>query len=626
MALLSPGVEVVEKDMSLTVSTAGSSFGAYVGAFKKGEANKVKLITNETQLKNIFGAPDNSTYKDFFTCAHFLKYTDSLWVVRAVDDTFNVKTEVEATTANNLDNQDNKVTFNDISKLKVGAKYSFKEDGENIYTIKSIDTPSNSAIFVEEITDTIRLGTKIYRRECTTNAFCEIQKDGEQAITTDEVTAELIANEEDFSFVLPSISFTADESKLKFIAKDAGMVGNSLSVAIATPTDFENNEEFKKGITVNSLFQYAPVDKQFAVIVLENDKIVETFIVSIDPSEVNEYNKSVFCETVINKKSSYIYVKCNTTSDDMPNSALDSKIVKLKFGKDGAPSKANLASALEYLADPETIDVDIVLANEQIKTQCIEFAEKRADCICYLGMDEDQVVGLKADKVIENVVKARQALSNTKFATLIDNYIQVYDKYNDKDRWLAPVGYAAGLRAFINNKDGHWFASAGLDNGQLTGVTKIAYSPNNAQRDQLYKNDINPVVNFPGQGIVLWGQKTLYGKPSVFDRVNVRMLFNYLERTIAKSAKYVIFTQNDEIQRNLFISLIDPVLAQVKTRRGIDDYKIVCDSTNNTPLVVSNNQFVADILIKPTYVTEFITLNFVAVGATLSFDEVIGAV
>lgn len=626
MALNSPGVEVIEKDMSLTVSTAGSSFGAYVGAFKKGEANKVTLITNETQLKNIFGAPDNQTYKDFFTCAHFLKYTDSLWVVRAVDDTLNVKEQVEATQANSLDKQDNKVTFNDVTKLKVGAKYSFKEDGENIYTIASIDTASNSAIFEEEITDTIRLATKIFRRSGTTNAFCEIQKEGSLAITSDEVSAELITNAEDFSFKKNSISLTSDEVKLKFVARDSGMVGNSISVAIATPDDFTNNAELKTGISVNSLFQYYPVGKQFAVIVLENGKVAETFLVSADPQEVNDYNKSIYCEDVINRTSSLVYIKCNTAITDAPASCLDSKIVKLKFGKDGAPSKANLASALDYLADPETIDVDIVLANETIKTQCIEFTEKRADCICYVGMDEEQIVGLKPEKIVENSIKARQTLSNTKFASLVDNYIQVYDKYNDKDRWLSPVGYVAGLRASVNNANGYWFASAGLDYGQLSGVSKIAYSPNNAQRDQLYKSDINPVVSFPNQGIVLWGQKTLYGKPSVFDRVNVRMLFNYLERTIAKSAKYVVFTQNDEIQRNLFISLIDPVLAQVKTRRGIDDYKIICDTTNNTPLVVSNNQFIADILIKPTYVTEFITLNFVAVGATLSFDEVIGAV
>jgi phage tail sheath protein FI len=202
--------------------------------------------------------------------------------------------------------------------------------------------------------------------------------------------------------------------------------------------------------------------------------------------------------------------------------------------------------------------------------------------------------------------------------------LYIYDRYNDKYRYVNSAGQCAGLRAKTNNDRAQWFASAGLNQGILKGVTKLAQNFSQGQRDLLYKNAVNTIVSFPGQGICLWGNKTATQKPSAFDRVNVRGLFNYAERAISKMSKYVLFEQNSDTTRNMFISTTKPFFDRIKAGQGIDDFLIVCDESNNTPIVRQNNQFIGDFYIKPTYAIEFIQLRFTAVGASISFSQVVG--
>ena len=193
--------------------------------------------------------------------------------------------------------------------------------------------------------------------------------------------------------------------------------------------------------------------------------------------------------------------------------------------------------------------------------------------------------------------------------------------YTDSYRWVNIAGDIAGLRAQTSSGKAAWWASAGLERGQLKGVSKVAFSPNQEQRDQLYKYSINPVVSFPGQGVVMWGQKTLLDRQSSFDRVNIRSLFNYLERSLSKMAKYQIMEFNDSYTRNRIVSMIKPFLATVQSGRGIQDYKVVCDESNNTADIIANNQLVVDIMVQPTYVAEKILLRFTNSG-TNSFSSV----
>lgn len=300
------------------------------------------------------------------------------------------------------------------------------------------------------------------------------------------------------------------------------------------------------------------------------------------------------------------------------------------FVKDGDIERA-LGSVSEetIFGSKETIDIDIVIANERVRVACGKLASDRADCIAFMGPKFETVVGLSSTVAIENMRsevidgELNSASTNNSFCAYFGNYTQIYDKYNDKTRWISIAGQVAALRAKTNDDQNTWWASAGLDRGSVKNVLKVAFNPSQGQRDILYKNKINPIVAMPGLGnCVVWGQKTLSSKPSSFDRINVRGLFNSLERAIARMAKYYLFEFNDSFTRNRFIGTIRPFLETVKAGRGIFDYAIRCDEHNNTPYVIDSNQFVADIAVKPTRVAEFITLNFFAVGTGVSFSEV----
>jgi hypothetical protein len=200
-----------------------------------------------------------------------------------------------------------------------------------------------------------------------------------------------------------------------------------------------------------------------------------------------------------------------------------------------------------------------------------------------------------------------------------------YDRYNDKYRWVPLNGDVAGLCARTDYQQDPWFSPGGLNRGQIKNVVKLATNPNQTDRDNLYKSGVNPVVTFPGQGTVLFGDKTLLAKPSAFDRINVRRLFIVLEKAIATAAKFQLFEFNDSFTQAQFINLVTPFLRDVQGRRGITDFVVKCDATNNTGEVIDSNQFVADIFVKPNRSVNYITLNFIAARSSVSFSEIGGA-
>jgi len=203
-------------------------------------------------------------------------------------------------------------------------------------------------------------------------------------------------------------------------------------------------------------------------------------------------------------------------------------------------------------------------------------------------------------------------------------YKYQYDKYNDVYRYVPFNGDVAGLAVRTDDTRDPWFSPAGYNRGIIKNIVKLPYNPRQADRDVLYKSDINPIVNFPGQGTILFGDKTLLGKPSAFDRINVRRLFIVLEKAIATAAKFSLFELNDEFTRAQFKNLVEPFLRDVQGRRGIYDFAVICDGTNNTGEVIDRNEFIADIYIKPAKSINFIQLNFVAVRTGVEFSEIIG--
>lgn len=457
---------------------------------------------------------------------------------------------------------------------------------------------------------------------------------------------EIITNDTVFDDNYDSIGFTSPKSKVKFISRNPGKWSKNIKICIARPESFELNDVSENhipryafpGILVDDFFEYAPKDGQVAVLIYdeESDQVVETYIASFDKDAKDSNNKSMYIETLINKNSDYVFCKVNEANnseiadytlrysvDENGNSKYLGTTLALKNGSDSSIQKDDLIDAYELFENKEEIDIDNVIGNELDggKT-AINLVTVRKDCIAFIGAYYDDVVNKKSQKAVENLVQWRKTGDlnvNSMFSVAIGNYAQIYNKYSDKNIWVNMAGMCAGLRSQTSKNYDSWWASAGLERGQLQNIIKLAFNPTQAQRDTLYKNSINPVATFPSLGTVLWGQKTLLGNASSFDRVNVRALFNTLERALAKMAKTTVMEFNDTYTRSRICSEIKPYLAQVQAGRGIQGFMVVCDESNNTPQIIANNQLVVDIYIQPTYVAEMIRLNFINSG-TNSFS------
>ena len=457
---------------------------------------------------------------------------------------------------------------------------------------------------------------------------------------------EIITNDTVFDDNYDSIGFTSPKSKVKFISRNPGKWSKNIKICIARPESFELNDVSENhvpryafpGILVDDFFEYAPKDGQIAVLIYdeESDQVVETYIASFDKDAKDSNNKSMYIETLINKNSDYVFCKVNEANnseiadytlrysvDENGNSKYLGTTLALKNGSDSSIQADDLIDAYELFENKEEIDIDNVIGNELDggKT-AINLVTVRKDCIAFIGAYYDDVVNKKSQKAVENLVQWRKTGDlnvNSMFSVAIGNYAQIYNKYSDKNIWVNMAGMCAGLRSQTSKNYDSWWASAGLERGQLQNIIKLAFNPTQAQRDTLYKNSINPVATFPSVCTVLWGQKTLLGSASSFDRVNVRALFNTLERALAKMAKTTVMEFNDTYTRSRICSEIKPYLAQVQAGRGIQGFMVVCDESNNTPQIIANNQLVVDIYIQPTYVAEMIRLNFINSG-TNSFS------
>jgi len=350
---------------------------------------------------------------------------------------------------------------------------------------------------------------------------------------------------------------------------------------------------------------------------------------------------------VLNRKSAYIYWMSKQGS----NTAHWGEASTNTFGADVLPYTSSFADGTsnnsssnitvgnketgwDLFADADSQDIgllvtgpsivdsgDATLANYIINN----IAETRKDCVAFVSPSSNSVVNHIGSEV-DNVLADRNALPSTSYAFMDSSWKYMYDKYNDVYRWVPLNGDTAGLAARTDTTNDPWFSPAGFTRGNIKNVVKLAWNPKQLDRDDLYSKGVNPVVSFPAQGVLLYGDKTLLSRPSAFDRINVRRLFIVLEKTISRYAKSQLFEFNDEYTRSAFRNVVEPFLRDVKARRGVTDYLVVCDSTNNTANVIDQNQFVGDIYVKPTRSINFIQLNFVAVRTGVSFQEVVGAV
>ena len=287
-------------------------------------------------------------------------------------------------------------------------------------------------------------------------------------------------------------------------------------------------------------------------------------------------------------------------------------------------SAGNVQAGYQLFSNDELFDVSLIpmgpTTNVGVVNTVIGIAEARRDCVVFVSPPYTDVVN--TTNQASKIAAYRDTLTSSSFAVLDSGWKYQYDRYNDKYRYVPLNGDVAGLAARTDYIADPWFSPAGYNRGVIKNVVKLAFSPTKTDRDDLYKKGINPVVTFPGQGTLLFGDKTLLARPSAFDRINVRRLFIVLEKAISTASKFQLFEFNDPFTRAQFRNLVEPFLRDVQGRRGITDFRVICDDTNNPGSVVDRNEFVADIFIKPARAINFIQLNFVATRSGVSFEEV----
>ena len=434
-------------------------------------------------------------------------------------------------------------------------------------------------------------------------------------------------------------------------ARYAGAIGDTLRVSVADANTYT-------GWTYATQFTSAPGTSTYVsnkggsldevhVIVVDEDglfsgtrgTVLEKFgFVSKASDAKDDSGNNNYYKQVLENKSSYVYWMSHPTTiatgtswgSTANNTAFANKTanvtVSLSGGVDGTITTANVVTAYDSFDPAESVDIALVVsgpASQTVADSLISMAETRKDCVVFLSPEKADCVD-NAGSETTDIRAYRDTLTSTSYAVLDSNWKYQYDKYNDVYRWVPLNGDVAGLCARTDLERDPWFSPGGLNRGIIKNSIKLAWNPTKTNRDDLYVKGINPIVTFQGEGTVLFGDKTLLSKPSAFDRINVRRLFIVLEKAIARAARFSMFEFNDQFTRAQFVALVEPFLRDVQGRRGITDFRVVCDETNNTGEVIDRNEFIGDIYIKPARSINFIQLNFVAVRTGVSFDEVVG--
>ena len=654
--MLSPGVEVKEIDISLRTEQVSNSIACFGGIFEKGPVDDKVLITNVNDFIDIFGKPTNTNFNQWFQVYNFLQYANKIWVARAFNEH-----------AGNA--------FGYINKSSVGGvEYSANEEdrifikNEDDFSQMFLDnapsdilarkpkflTNNNELVVIAKTFG--KWGEKIKIATANKEDFIRGKKvigykfedlfeyhPGSEIFAT-TISADTVIDEENGELHLSVNTKLLEEAGETVLAKIKRGSETTIEALPIVEKDYDanlnvtqlildvtfNGDSDKKWSSLPDSVVLAPKSKEIAFIVIYDNKIVEKYIVSIDPEAKDYAGRTTFLEKVINRKSNYVYVNC--AKNVMPASLNDTTgLLELKNAYDDTSSAdiINIYAASAdngIFANKETVDIDIIIANELCNPQAVALADDRKDCIAFIGATSADTLCSKSSIAVNNLIEyvsIGELNVESSFSAFFGNYKYQYDKFNDVYRWLNIAGDVAGLRADTSTKRNIWWASAGIERGQIKNAIKLAFNPTSGERDLLYKNKINPIVSFPGQGnAIVWGQKTLQSKASAFDRINVRGLFNTLERAISRMAKNYVFEINDVYTRSNLTSVVDGFLRDIKANRGIFDYYVRCDETNNTPAVIDAGQFIADIAIKPTRTAEFITLNFIAVSTDVKFETI----
>ena len=645
---VSPGVLVKEIDLTNVVPAVATSIGAIAGGFSQGPVDEIIPIGSEQELVSIFGKPYSTNFETWFTAANFLQYTNGLRVVRA--DTAAVNATADGTGLKIKNDTDYDTNYADGSGSVGNWAAKFPGTYGNALGVsvctnatafeQTTTSVTDGAGAVGDTTITVDDGT-----EFSVGDIVHFQEaDGSQyevtAVATNDLTIRQLDNPNGGGLKSVIADNTAIRRRWKFYDLFDGAPGTSTWAT-------------GKGVTSDEM-HVVVYDRTGGITGFDSDvagqrttAVIETYpFVSQAASARTPQGGTNFYANVVNTGSLYVRWMDHDSSltnagtdlasgNAYASTAGDAGVITstLSGGTDDNPTIGELDLAYDLFADADTVDINLVMAGTSPAgtdgvthaTNLIDLAEARKDIVVFISPRREDVVGVTTGAAQTNNVKGFfDNLSSSSYAVFDSGYKYMYDKYNDVYRHVPLNGDIAGLCANTDNVAEPWFSPGGYNRGQIRGAVKLAYNPTKAERDILYPARVNPVVTFPGQGTVLFGDKTALSRPSAFDRINVRRLFIVLEKAIATAAKFQLFEFNDAFTQAQFRNLVEPFLRDVQGRRGITDFSVVADETNNTGEVIDRNEFVADIFIKPARSINFITLNFIAVRTGVSFSEIGG--
>jgi len=663
---VSPGVNVTEKDLTNIVPAVSTSSGGIVITAEKGPIDEITTVTSEQELAEIFGKPTADNFEEWFSAANFLGYGNNLKVVRPITGLLNsVSTGSAVLIKNTADYLDTYYSASGAGQVSNIGTWAAREAGTLGNSLKVSLCPNSTAFGPHS-----QSGTLIVN-----DATAAI---GDTTITVDDGSLVQVGDILEFgdATAVPSTSgapsgfyykVTAISTNVLTIARFNPQTGvtetGGLRHAIADDAKFLRHWEYYFNFstppsTTDDTAAAGGSNDEMHIAVIDEDgsitgtagTILETFEgVSQAFDAKTSTGASNYYPQVIYQQSKYIYwidhiatlsdgvTKVGTTFDNTVGDAFVVSNTSLTAGTDDfAATNAEIATAYEKFNDVENVDLSLLLCGpsqtsaddtgDTKATAVMDIATARKDCVAFISPARADVVGVaNAITQTQNVVGFADGLPSTSYAVIDSGYKYMYDRYNDVYRFVPLNGDIAGLCARTDSIADAWFSPGGFNRGQIRGAVKLAFNPNQTQRDELYKSKVNSVVSFPGQGTVLFGDKTAQSKPSAFDRINVRRLFIVLEKAVSTAAKFQLFEFNDEFTRAQFRNLVEPFLRDVQGRRGITDFSVVCDDTNNTGDVIDRNEFRADIFIKPARSINFIQLNFIATRSGVSFSEVAGS-
>jgi phage tail sheath protein FI len=559
---VSPGVQIKEIDATNVVPAVSTSIGGFVGSFNWGPVEQILTISSEQELVERFGTPDNNTFKYFFVAASFLKYGNALKVVRAASGHQNATSDGSGQLIKNEDDYENNYADGSLSKGNWASKYPGS---------------LGNSLKVEFVTQ--QVSSSNYSNWSHSGEF-------DSAPGTSDYASDLGAT-------------TANDEMHIVVVDEDGLISGTAGTVLERFAFVSQASDAKKADGTSNYYKEVVNSSSQYVWWIDHDSDLTNAGSSISGGQTS-------------------FAGQTTVQSDSLSGAAD----------DNTPTSGELQLGYDLFEDAETEDVNLLFAapdangENTIALDLISIANARKDCVAFVSPPIEDTVNSSTPAA--DVKAFVDGLTSTSYAACDSTALYVYDKYNDVYRWIGAAGHQAGLCANTDRVADAWFSPAGVNRGQLLGVTKLAFNPKKADRDTLYKARVNPIVSLPGQGTLLFGDKTLLSRPSAFDRINVRRLFIVLEKAISTASKAQLFEFNDEFTRAQFRNLVEPFLRDVKGRRGVTDFLVVCDETNNTGQVIDANRFVADIFIKPARSINFITLNFIATRTGVEFSEIAG--